>query len=170
MENVHEYENLSSKIVQGNDIPSKHQDESDVKKLALHMGLPPGQVPLTLHQFTQYRTSKEKRNKWIANIRVDTGLVAYTRVITDSTRIFDRGRSLDWTRCLCWSPTTTAPAPPRGEITGVSIRNYSPLHVQQHTSCAAIAIVSFGLVTCDSILYFIIFTDMNKTLFKYKVY
>ena len=113
MENVHEYENLSSKIVQGNDIPSKHQDESDVKKLALHMGLPPGQVPLTLHQFTQYRTSKEKKNKWIANIRVNTGLVAYTRVITDSTRIFDKGRSLVWRRCNCLS-SSTVPAPPQG--------------------------------------------------------
>ena len=55
-------------------------------------------------------------------------------------------------------------------ITGISLRNFTPLHLQQYNSCAAIAIVSFGLVTCDSILYFIIFTDMNKTLFKYKVY
>ena len=93
--------------VQENDNLSQQPNESEVKKLALHMGLPPGQVPLTtvagtLHQFMLYRTSKG--NKWIANIRVDTGLVAYTRVITDSTRIFDRGRSLDWTRCPCWSP------------------------------------------------------------------
>ena len=50
-------------------------------------------------------------------------------------------------------------------ITGVSLRNSSPLHVQQYTSCAAIANVSFGLVTCDSHFIFIIFTDMNKTLF-----
>jgi len=100
--------NFDKENVQENDNLSQQPDESEVKKLALHMGLPPAQVPLTrvagtLHQFTLYRTSKEK-NKGIANITVDTGLVAYTRVITDSTRIFDRGRSLVWTRCPCWSP------------------------------------------------------------------
>ena len=101
--------NFDRENVQENDNLSQQPNESEVKKLALHMGLPPGQVPLTtvastLHQLTLYHISKEK---WIANIRVDTGLVAftrintglvaYTRIITDSTRIFDRGRSLDWT-------------------------------------------------------------------------
>ena len=51
--------NLDKENVQGNDNPSQQPDESEVKKLALHMGLPPGQVPLTtvastLHQLTLY--------------------------------------------------------------------------------------------------------------------
>ena len=116
--------NVDKENVQGNDNPSQQPDESEVKKLALHMGLPPGQVPLTtvastLHQFTLYRTSKEK---WIANIRVDTGfvaftrintgLVAYSRIITDSTRIFDRGRRSGLDTMSRWSPST---APSAGE-------------------------------------------------------
>ena len=99
--------NLDKENVQGNDNPSQQPDESEVKKLALHMGLPPGQVPLTmvagtLHQFTLYRTSKEKY-KWIANIRV-TGLVVYTRIIIDSTRIFDRGRVSGLDTLSRWFP------------------------------------------------------------------
>ena len=86
-----------SENVQGNDNPSQQSNNLKTKKLPLHEGMPPAQVPLAmvagnLHQFTWYRTSKEKNNKWIINIRIDTGLVAYTRIITDSTRIFDRGR------------------------------------------------------------------------------
>ena len=86
------------KTSQENDNLSQQPNESKVKKLALHMGLPPAKVPLTtvagtLHQFTLYRTSKGK-NKWIANMRVDNGLV-------------------DWTHCPCWSPPTI-PAPPQG--------------------------------------------------------
>ena len=41
---------------------------------------------------------------------------------------------------------------------------------QQHTGCAAIADVSFRLVVFVTlILIFIIFTDMNKQVFTYKV-
>ena len=99
--------NFDRENVQENDNLSQQPDESEVKKLALHMGLPPGQVPLTtvagtLHQFTLYRTSKEKY-KWIANIRV-TGLVVYTRIIIDSTRIFDRGRVSGLDTLSRWFP------------------------------------------------------------------
>ena len=116
--------NFDKENVQGNDIPSQQPVESESKKLALHMGLPPAQVPLTtvastLHQLTLYHISKEK---WIANIRVDTGLVAFTRIntglvaysriITDSTRIFDRGRRSGLDTMSRWSPST---APSAGE-------------------------------------------------------
>ena len=116
--------NFDEENVQENNNLSQQPNESEVKKLALHMGLPPAQVPLTtvastLHQFTLYRTSKEK---WIANIRVDTGfvaftrintgLVAYSRIITDSTRIFDRGRRSGLDTMSRWSPST---APSAGE-------------------------------------------------------
>ena len=135
--------NVDKENVQGNDNPSQQPDESEVKKLALHMGLPPAKVPLTtvastLHQFTLYRTSKEK---WIANIRVNTGFVAftrintglvvYTRIITDSTRIFDRGRlsGPDTMSLLVYIHRYICR---RGEITGVSLRHSTPLQAAAH--------------------------------------
>ena len=75
------------------------------------MGLPPSQVPFTSGAGTLRQSDIKKKS--ILSIRVKTRLVAYTRVITDSTRIFDRGRSLVWRRCHCWS-SSTVPAPPQG--------------------------------------------------------
>ena len=133
--------NLDSENVQGNDNPSQQSNNLKKKKLPLHEGMPPAQVPLSmvagnLHQFTWYRTSKEKNNKWIINIRIDTGLVAcnkiitglvvYTRIIIDSTRIFDRGRLAG--HDVPAGQHQPLHLLPRGEITGVPLRSSSSRH------------------------------------------
>ena len=46
--NVQANDNLSRKIVNGNDNPSQQPDDSKDNKLPLHMGLPPAQVPFTI--------------------------------------------------------------------------------------------------------------------------
>ena len=101
-------------------LPSQLPDFAKESKLPLHVGLPPSQVPITLGAgtFGPYRRSYNKKkcktkfkkkfkkkfngkfkkykyynhHEAVLNFRVDTRLVAYTRIITDSFRVFDRGR------------------------------------------------------------------------------
>ena len=65
-------------------------DSTKKNRLPLHMGLPPSQVPFTSGAVTLRQNDLKK--KFVFNFGVYTRLVAYTRVITDSFRVFDRGR------------------------------------------------------------------------------
>ena len=65
-------------------------DSTKKNRLPLHMGLPPSQVPFTSGAVILRQSDLKK--KFVFNFRVYTRLVAYTKIITDSFRVFDRGR------------------------------------------------------------------------------
>ena len=139
-------------------LPSQLLDFAKGNKLPLHAGLPPSQVPFTsgAGTFGPYKRSynmkkfkkkfkkkfnvkfkkKYKYNNYngaVSNFRVDTRLVASpTRIITDSFKVFDRGRHSGHAVPAGLQPPVHLP--PRGEITEVTLRHSSPLH----TTCSGI--------------------------------
>ena len=81
----------------------------------------------------KYNYKYNNYNGAVSNFRVDTRLVASpTRIITDSFKVFDRGRHSGHAVPAGLQPPVHLP--PRGEITEVTLRHSSPLH----TTCSGI--------------------------------
>ena len=94
-------------------LPSKLPGFTMKSKLPLYVGLPPSQVPFTSGAGT-LRQSDIKKKSILLSINVKTRLVAYTRVITDSFRVFDRGRHSGHALTAGILPPFKLP-PPRGD-------------------------------------------------------